>query len=328
MKLTEEELAGLSAAERKALEEGEGDNGASALDELANEDDDSDDDPPDDKGKEGAAASGDDDGDGDDTTPPAKKGDEKPEAGTAAANTGTSADDDGSDEPFIPRFEVKAPADADAQIKAAQDEIDAARIKRREALKQYDDGTIDSEAYAKALDEADAAIDAARERKAEVQAQVREAKVAAHTTAKLEQQATEREWQRASDRSMKAFAADGVDYRGKPALLEAFNYNLRAIANDKANQDKDAEWLLAEAHKKTQADLGLTSTTAKPAGKSQTDDRRVDKSTIPPTLRSAPVAAQPSTEDNEFAHLEGLSGAKLEAALSRMSPEQLERYAI
>lgn len=328
MKLTEEELAGLSEAERKALEDGEGDNGAGALDDLANEDDD-DDDQPADKGKPAAAAD-DDDGDGDDSTPPAKKEDEKPEASTAAADT--SADGDGADEPFIPRFKSKAPADADAQIKAAQDEIDAARDKRREALKQYDAGTIDSEAYAKALDDADTAVDTARERMAEIKAQVREAKVHADTTAELQQQASEHEWQRASDRFMKAKIADeGIDYRGKPALLHAFNYHLKAIANDKANQDKDAEWLLAEAHKLTKADLGLTGTTEKKgekAGQQASTERRVDKSTIPPSLRGAPVAAQASTEDNEFAHLEGLTGAKLEAALTKMTPEQLERYGI
>lgn len=50
-----------------------------------------------------------------------------------------------------------------------------------------------------------------------------------------------------------------------------------------------------------------------------------DRSQFPPTLANVPAAAD-ATIVNEFAHLENLEGSALERALARLTPDQQERY--
>lgn len=51
-----------------------------------------------------------------------------------------------------------------------------------------------------------------------------------------------------------------------------------------------------------------------------------DLSGLPPNLRQAPNAADPTVAAGEFAHLANLSHTDLEAAVARMAPDVLERY--
>ncbi|MBO9680948.1 MAG: hypothetical protein J7556_22205 [Acidovorax sp.] len=50
-----------------------------------------------------------------------------------------------------------------------------------------------------------------------------------------------------------------------------------------------------------------------------------DRSKLPPTLAAVPAAADASVT-SEFAHLQGLEGPALERALARLTPEQQDRY--
>lgn len=155
----------------------------------------------------------------------------------------------------------------------------------------------------------------------------------AQTQQDLNEQHAANEWNRAQATAFKAFQTEGIDYRAKPALLAAFNTNLKALGSDPANEDKDAAWFLNEAHRRTKDDLGIAPKPAPtpPAPPAQAPaaapaSRGVDKSKLPPTLSRVPPAADATVGGDEFAHLAGLSGADLEKAVTRMTPEQQERW--
>lgn len=217
-------------------------------------------------------------------------------------------------EAFVPQYTAEAPADAEAQLKTLKGE-------ERDAFRKLMDGEIDQEAYDAIRDRTDTATDS-------IKAQVLKAQIFTEANEQAAQQQARAEWERTQTASMTAFKTEGLDYLAKPALLAAFNVNMKALAADTANEDKDAAWFFKEAHKRTKDDLGIV---LKPAAASAPaapakPSREVDRNLLPPTLRSAPAAADPTVAGNEFAHLNGLSGFKLESALSKLTPEQMERY--
>ncbi|TDS74405.1 hypothetical protein [Comamonas sp. JUb58] len=94
------------------------------------------------------------------------------------------------------------------------------------------------------------------------------------------------------------------------------------IAASKAGL-KDAMVLLQARHGKT-----VTLPSGKPAAPAQKPRPKVDdRSKIPPSLANVPAAAEANVGDDEFAHLEGMEIADQERAVARMTPEQQERWA-
>lgn len=246
-------------------------------------------------------------------------------AGDDAADTETGSD---REAPFIPQYQPEVPADAEAQITAARESIGTLKAEERAAFTKLMAGDSTPEEYEEVRARVDAGIETAQETVTDLRTKVREAEMFERANATATEQVLKREWDRAVDRFMTGAAnGESIDYRGKPALLAAFNTNLRTIASKQENADKDADWLLSEAHKATKSDLGITATRKKVADTDPNAARRVDKSKIPPTLRSVPTAADVSTGDNEFAHLDKLSGEEQEKALARMTPDQQERWA-
>lgn len=94
------------------------------------------------------------------------------------------------------------------------------------------------------------------------------------------------------------------------------------IAASKAGL-KDAMVLMQARHGKT-----VTLPSGKPAAPAQKPRPKVDdRSKIPPSLANVPAAAEANVGDDEFAHLEGMEIADQERAVARMTPEQQERWA-
>lgn len=94
------------------------------------------------------------------------------------------------------------------------------------------------------------------------------------------------------------------------------------IAASKAGL-KDAMVLMQARHGKT-----VTLPSGKPAAPAQKPRPKVDdRSKIPPSLANVPAAAEAKVGDDEFAHLEGMEIADQERAVARMTPEQQERWA-
>lgn len=217
--------------------------------------------------------------------------------------------------PFVPRYTAaEVPADAEQQIAAL-------RAEEQEAFSKVIGGDLEPEAYQAIRTRTDAAIEDLRTR-------ALTSRIFTQANEQAAEQAAKAEWLRECDRSMAGFKAEGLDYRAKPALMAAFDTNLKALAADPANAEKDARWFLSEANRRTREDLGLgqaktpaPAPTPKPASA-----RGVDKDLIPPTLSNVPQSAAPTIEGDEFAHLANLSGVELERAVAKMTPEQQERW--
>jgi hypothetical protein len=330
MTISEQDLRGLSAAEREALLATDSDD-EDLQHELGttNDDDDADEAPrqPARQKVEGDEADVNDDNDGDDGEPAAAPAPAPAPAAPAPAPADAPAQDDADadeeDEPIEPQR--SAPADAAEQRKTL-------RAEKSAALRQLVDGEITQEAYDEIENRTQDALDSLSQAEAADKAREqvrmdmmmgdyqRELKTAQKElrTAGLDLAANDGKLRAELDRAIKMFAGEATE-RGltdrpgdlaasRDALAEATAYVLR-----RHGKAAPAPAAAAPASAPAQA--------AKPARSVEPPDR----SKFAPTLATVPVAAD-ATVSNEFAHIEGLEGAALERALARMTPEQQDRY--
>lgn len=129
----------------------------------------------------------------------------------------------------------------------------------------------------------------------------------------------------------------GIDYDKNKAAEDIWDGHVKRLARVDGNADKSYPWFLQEAHRMTIADirataaaLGMSVTETKPAiaaaVKAAIDARRPPAN--PKSLANAPSAggADDGNSPAEFAHLDSLSGIKLERTIAAMSPEQQARW--
>lgn len=90
------------------------------------------------------------------------------------------------------------------------------------------------------------------------------------------------------------------------------------ISNSPEAKGKSYEWILQQAKDQLIANGIQLSSSTKPK-------RAIDTVTLPVVLGNIP-AAQANDAENEFAHLNRLSPTRLEAALAKMKPEEMNRY--
>ena len=215
--------------------------------------------------------------------------------------------------PFVPQYSAEVPADAAEQIKALKAEEKA-------AFKQLMDGEIDSDAYQVIRERVESETD-------DLKTKALTASIFNQANAQAAEQTAKAEWNRSEAASFAAFKAEGLDYKAKPALLAAYNTNLKALGADPKNENRDAPWFLTEAHRLTKADLGFAPTPAPQVKKAVPNGRNgVDLSELPPTLRNVPVAATGSVNADEFAHMRNLEGIELERAHARLTNDQRDRW--
>lgn len=148
--------------------------------------------------------------------------------------------------------------------------------------------------------------------------------------------AYQQEWWNREIKSFKreALKVDGVDYDQDKKLEAEWDKAVRYLGSDPDNADKDAAWFLKEAHEivKARFRLGRPESPVPPAQKrlSKVDEalaaRRAKQGETPRTLSGLPEAGREAEGQGEFSHLDNLSGLDLEKALSRMSPDQQDRY--
>lgn len=227
-----------------------------------------------------------------------------------ATEANDEAESDDTDAPFVPQYSAEVPADAADQIKAL-------KVEEKAAFKQLMDGEIDPDAYSAIKDRVESAVD-------DLKTKALTASIFQQATAQSAEQAARTEWTRAESQAFNGFKAEGLDYKGKPSLLAAYNTNLKALGADPKNENRDAPWFLAEAHRLTKEDLGFKP--AAPAKAATSTPNRVDAREIPPTLRSVPVAATGAVNADEFAHMRNLEGLALEKAHAKLSNEQRDRW--
>lgn len=321
---SEEDLAGLSEAEREALRD------------LAEDDQDLQ--PPagesDEAGAATAAAAAD-----EDESAAAAAADKPAEGAAPGANEAAAgaeaggADDDGADAdadaPAPAVIQPVSPADADEQRTAL-------RAEKATALQQLLDGEIDQEAYqeveSRVQDKLDdlaraAAVDMAR--------------------SQMQQDSMMQEYGQHLGAAQKELKAAGIDLSGEAGAQ--FDRAIRLFAQDAIDRgltdavgnmaaSRDA---LAEAQALMLRRFGKSATAAPaaapasaaqgaapaaaPAAPPVRKPAAADRSALPPTLAGVPAAADASV-GSEFAHLDGLEGTALEKALARMTADQQERY--
>lgn len=324
---SEEDLAGLSEAEREALRDlaeddqdlqaPAGESGEAGAATAAAADD------HDDDGESAAAAAANKPAEG------AAPGADDTAAGAAAGAKEEGAADDGAAAPAPAAIQPVSPADADEQRKTL-------RAEKATALQQLLDGEIDQEAYqeveSRVQDKLDdlaraAAVDMAR---TQMQQDAMMQEYGQHLgAARKELKAAgidlDGEAGAQFDRAIRLFAQDAID-RGltdaagnmaasRDALAEAQALMLRRFGKSAAAAPAAAP--AAAAPGAAPAAAPTAPPVRKPAA--------ADRSALPPTLAGVPAAADASV-GSEFAHLDGLEGTALEKALARMTPDQQERY--
>lgn len=324
---SEEDLAGLSEAEREALRDlaeddqdlqaPAGESGEAGAATAAAADD------HDDDGESAAAAAANKPAEG------AAPGADDTAAGAATGAKEEGAADDDADAPAPAAIQPVSPADADEQRTAL-------RAEKATALQQLLDGEIDQEAYqeveSRVQDKLDdlaraAAVDMAR---SQMQQDAMMQEYGQHLgAARKELKAAgidlDGEAGAQFDRAIRLFAQDAID-RGltdaagnmaasRDALAEAQALMLRRFGKSAAAAPAAAP--AAAAPGAAPAAAPTAPPVRKPAA--------ADRSALPPTLAGVPAAADASV-GSEFAHLDGLEGTALEKALARMTPDQQERY--
>ncbi|WP_057092022.1 gas vesicle protein GvpG [Comamonas thiooxydans] len=320
---SEEDLAGLSEAEREALRDlaeddqdlqppaGDSDEAGAATAAAATEEDES-------AAAAGAEKAAQQAGAAEGAAPGAD--DTAAGAATGAKEEGVADDD--ADAPAPAAIQPVSPADADEQRTAL-------RAEKATALQQLLDGEIDQEAYqeveSRVQDKLDdlaraAAVDMAR--------------------SQMQQDAMMQEYGQHLGAARKELKAAGIDLDGEAGAQ--FDRAIRLFAQDAIDRgltdaagnmaaSRDA---LAEAQALMLRRFGKASApaaapgaapAAAPAAPPVRKPAAADRSALPPTLAGVPAAADASV-GSEFAHLDGLEGTALEKALARMTPDQQERY--
>lgn len=217
-----------------------------------------------------------------------------------------------------PIYTAQTPADAEAKLK----EITQAK---RQARRDYEEGTLDEDQYDAKIDELD---------------QQRDSINRAITRAEVSAEMTSQQMVKSYTQTVDTFVADmkraGIDYRDPKNAAQAsfLNERVKALASTEHEQTPEG-WrqLLEDAHALTARKFNIQTKPIAPAqdgkgqqGKPAPANRKPDLSGIPPTVGRGPGAANTSVAGDEFAHMEGLSGIALEREFSKMTPEQQDRY--
>lgn len=319
--LTPEELADAKRVE-------DADDELERLEEIANEADD-------DEGDDEARAEKDDDtGDKD-----AEDAEDDKGAGDAQASAGQDDESDESDEgderpefqtTFAPIYDAGDPRAIDQQLKAVRDKLAEAKAKWRS-------GDLDDEQY----DQIEAELDERKDMLIQQRAQ-------AVVASEMSQAAAVQAFARDKSNFMATMSRyEGVPYSTTPMLADAFERELKAIAQIAVNENRDpsAQDLFEAAHQnvlKQLAALGVTfgkkkaeqqepkqTAGSKPSEQPSKSEAKpegrppADRSGVPPTLGGLPAAAPNTTaEDDLFAQAAQYEGEDLELFIAKLTPEK------
>ncbi len=303
------ELAGLSDAERAALEEGDEKDGEAKSEkeevegEVEHEKAEAD-------VTATVAKAGKDDTDG--------EGESEQESTDISAKAPTEDDKDEAateetERPSVPPYVPPAVENYDAQINTIKDE-------RKALLTKFKDGEIDLDVMLEKRDELD-----------EKRAALRDQQRSHELLRDQNEHDAKRTWEIEVSHFQRAHQEYGIDKDGKPVdpvMFNALDGLVKQLAADPANADKPAHWFLDEAH----ALIAAKMQPPKPAAKEGADKpvikpRKPDLSVVPKTLADIPAAESEKPATDEFAHLDKLNGMELEQAVARLTPDQQARYA-
>jgi hypothetical protein len=240
------------------------------------------------------------------------------EAPVATAETAEDEDKPVAAEPkaFTPEYQAALPENFNELVA----DIAAKQAELRTKLKA---GELDIDEF----DTQNEALIAQRE-------DLRASRIKAEISQEMAQQSAAQRWESAQKSFFERVAAEPGfgDYRkqGNEARVAELDTFIKALAADKANEDKPVEWFLDEAHRRTKVLNGLEpypQKTKKPTAAEAVAARKPDMKAVPKTLAQVPGGDGPGDVGDEFADLDNLDGPAMEAAYARMSESQRERFA-
>ncbi|WP_312463012.1 hypothetical protein [Comamonas sp.] len=302
--LTEDDLEGLSEAEREALLADDG----GADDNQVNDNDD--------------------DGSGDEDQNQVEAAAGGAAAAAADAGNGTANTNEQEQEQELQEHEQPAPASVPKTL--APDDIKDQRAQlrkeRAEAQRKVFDGLMEPEEFESIENGIQDKLDALVRAEAvdQTRSQISFERMTAEYDSELAQyqKAAKAAGLDISQGDLKVEFERMVALCAQDAVERGLTDAPGNIAASKAGL-KDAMVLMQARHGKT-----VTLPSGKPAAPAQKPRPKVDdRSKIPPSLANVPAAAEAKVGDDEFAHLEGMEIADQERAVARMTPEQQERWA-
>lgn len=244
-------------------------------------------------------------------------GDESEEGGSDAAGDETDqktdqGGDQKTDQGGLADEQLRQPPPIPLIKPVPEEEIKRLEDALAEAKQKFDDGDISYEELSAAQRELD-------------KAQIKN-EIAIESSKEAEQAAWRYEQQR--------FWQSNPAWAQSTALSSAMMTMVNKMIEGGEDADLTHEQFLQEAQRRVIADFeaaGFKVAGSETKGKSAAElvreakARGADRSNIPQDLREIPAADAPGDQD-EFAWLDKLSGEAYERAVSKLTPEQLERY--
>ena len=171
------------------------------------------------------------------------------------------------------------------------------------------------------------AYEAERDRLASEAEALRRAELKAEIAQEMTAQSAEVQWANAIRAQFNAAKQSGVDYDTDEAKRSDLDTFVRALAAKDENSDKSMDWFLAEAHKRVLAlhDIKPSAATAPAPAPKPAATREAPVAAVVPSMANVPGSSEAVGSD-EFAELDRLDGLELEAALSRLTQAQREKY--
>lgn len=248
----------------------------------------------------------------------------------AAPETAEATESD-EDESAEPEVEVEAKGETDTTFAPvySSDSTEGLTERLEQATKEFDER---SEELANKYENGDLSF--SEYRKAERQLNTEYDKVRNEATARLlkaeiaaehSHQAAQQKW----ELEQSLFFQDNPGYKEDAILRGALGAQLEALYADEANAGKSGIWFLREAGRLVDARFNRETPAAQAkdldAAKESLRKKAAKPVNAPKTLASVPTA-EANQDSGEFAHIDKLTGLDFERALSRLTPDQYERY--
>lgn len=292
-KYTDEDLAGLTDAEREALLEGEDTQDDQEVDQDTEQDTDEDAVQGDDQQVESddGADDSDDEGERDDDD---QAGDDEAEEAQEEAR-----------QPHVPILDATEPEDA-------QERLEQIASQKEELVQQFDDGELTAKEYQQQLD-------ALAKQEREIEQEQFKAKLAAE----MQEQQARNQWLA----TVNAFLDENPTYRESQLMYRTLDMVVRDLAQQEANAGLSGREILERAHQQIAEQFGLQQDD-KPATKVT---KKVGRKPIqaPPTLAKVPASDTTEVADTKWDKLDRLAQndpIKYEAELAKMSDAERDAY--
>ena len=211
-------------------------------------------------------------------------------------------------EPFVPEYKANAPDNIADQYKQLDTSYETLSV---DLEQKFENGDITFVEYRKQARDLDS-------RYFTEKAKLDEARIKSTIAQEQSEQVAEQRWQWEQD----TFFRDSPEFKKDPIMYGALDATLKVMAQDQANAGKTGLQLLREAGATVKARFEPTKSdsTVSRAGR-----RETTRPVMPATLTNVPSAGM-NTEGGEFDYMDKLNGLAYEAALSKLSEDQRNRF--